>query len=135
MTNSHTGTPAEKTGKRCTDFSNYVRSECAGIKHKFTAFDIDFVFRDYGRKKIQIVETKTRQNEFSLGVSEGQKHYLPEIAAIFAAGIKAGAPAPGWEWHGLHLIQFERTMPTNGKVWWDGELVSEYELFQLIEMR
>lgn len=131
----NTMTRQEETGNRCSDFSQWVRSNLAGIETKFTAFDIDWVFRDYGRKKIQLVETKIKQTEFSVGLSKGQARYLPEIAQIFEAGIKAGAPAPGWEWYGFHLVQFEHTMPSNGKIWWDGQLVSDYEIFQLLEMR
>ena len=135
MKNPITGTREEETFNRNLDFSRWVRTECAGVKQKFTAFDIDWIFRDYGRMKIQMVETKINQNEFSEGLTEGQRWYLPELAAIMEAGIKAGAPCKGWEWHGSHLLQFEKTMPSNGKIWWDKRLVSEYELIQILEMR
>lgn len=135
MTTKKTSTRQEESGYRNLDFSKWVRSECAGIEVKFTAFDVDWVFRDWGRKRIQMVETKVKQHEFSVGLSEGQQNYLPELAKIMEAGIKAGAPCKGWEWHGFHLLQFQYTDPTKGSIWWDGRLVDEYELLQLCEMR
>lgn len=123
-------TRAEIFGVRDLGFSGWVRTALTS-ERGFTAFDIDFVFRDYVRRRMQIVEVKTRGGNLSVL----QKIALPEIAKIFAAGIAAGAPEPGWTWCGFHELKLENTTPKDGQIWWDGELVSEIDLIQLLEMR
>jgi len=130
-----TTTREEETGLRNLDFSTWIRANLAGKENKFTVFDIDFVFRDYGRKKMQFVEVKIYQNESCSGLSLGQSIYLKEISNICGTGIACGAPALGWEWCGFHELQLENTSPSEGRIWWDGELVSEIDLIQLLEMR
>lgn len=123
-------TRIEQTGTRSLDFSGWVRRALTG-ERGFTAFDLDFIFRDYERRLLQMVEVKTHGAD----LSTMQRIALREVAAILEAGIKSGAPALGWRWCGFHVLRLENTSPQNGRILWDGELISEKQLVALLEMR
>ena len=123
-------TRQEQTGKRSLEFSGWVRRTLTGAKG-FTVFDLDFVFRDYERKLIQVVEVKTHGGE----ISTLQQIALGELAQIMEAGIAAGRPSTGWRWCGMHVLRLEGTAPDGGRILWDGKLISEKQLIELLEMR
>lgn len=123
-------TRQEQTGRRNLDFSGWVRRTLTGAKG-FTVFDLDFIFRDYERKLLQVVEVKTRGGE----ISTLQRIALGELAQILEAGVAAGRPSSGWRWCGMHVLRLEGTSPENGRILWDGSQVSEAQLVQLLEMR
>lgn len=123
-------TRQEQTGRRNLDFSSWVREALISTKG-FTVFDLDFIFRDYERKLLQIVEVKTHGGQ----ISTLQRIALAELAQIMQAGVAAGRPASGWRWCGMHVLRFENTSPLNGRILWDGELISEKQLIGLLEMR
>jgi hypothetical protein len=120
----------EITGKRNLDFSGWIRSNLTGIEG-YTVFDIDFVYRDYLRKRLQIVEAKVLKGKLTYM----QERVIPEIASIFEAGIAAGKPEPGWRWMGYHVVRFENTSPENGLIEWDGKIITREKLIELLEMR
>ncbi len=123
-------TRQEQTGQRNLDFSGWVRRTLTGAKG-FTVFDLDFIFRDYERKLLQVVEVKTHGGE----ISTLQRIALGELAQIMKAGIAAGHPSSGWRWCGMHVLRLEATSPDSGRILWDGKLVSEKQLIDLLEMR
>ena len=123
-------TRQEQTGRRSLEFSGWVRKTLTGAKG-FTVFDLDFVFRDYERKFLQVVEVKTHGGE----ISTLQRIALGELAQIMEAGIAAGRPSTGWRWCGIHVLRLEGTAPDSGRALWDGRLVSEKQLIDLLEMR
>ena len=120
----------EHTGKRNLDFSGWIRSELTG-RRGYTVFDLDYIHRDYLRKRLQIVESKTFNGE----PTTMQKITMREIALIFEAGIAAGKPEPGWRWMGYHVVRFENTSPENGLIEWDGKIITQEKLIELLEMR
>ena len=123
-------TRQEQTGRRNLDFSGWVRRTLTSAKG-FTVFDLDFIFRDYERKLLQIVEVKTHGGE----ISTLQRIALGELAQIMEAGIAAGKPNSGWRWCGMHVLRLEGTAPDCGRALWDGQLVTEKQLIDLLEMR
>lgn len=123
-------TRQEQTGRRNLDFSGWVRRTLTGAKG-FTVFDLDFIFRDYERKLLQVVEVKTHGGE----ISTLQRIALGELAQILEAGVAAGRPSSGWRWCGMHVLRLEGTSPENGRILWNGAEVSEGQLVQLLEMR
>ena len=123
-------TRQEQTGRRNLDFSGWVRRTLTGAKG-FTVFDLDFIFRDYERKLLQVVEVKTHGGE----ISTLQRIALGELSQILEAGISVGRPSSGWRWCGMHVLRLEGTSPENGRILWDGAQVSEAQLVQLLEMR
>lgn len=123
-------TRSEQTGTRNLDFSGWIRRTLTGAKG-FTVFDVDFIFRDYERKLLQMVEVKTHEAD----LSTMQRIALSELALILENGIAAGSPQLGWRWCGFHVLRFEGTCPQNGRILWDNKLVSEKQLVELLEMR
>lgn len=123
-------TRQEQTGRRNLDFSGWVRRTLTSAKG-FTVFDLDFVFRDYERKLLQVVEVKTHGGE----ISTLQRIALGELAQIMEAGIASGHPSSGWRWCGMHVLRLEGTSPENGRILWDGAQVYEDQLVRLLEMR
>jgi hypothetical protein len=97
----------------------------------FTVFDVDFIFRDYERKVLQIVELKINGAD----LSTMQRIALGEVATILRTGIENGAPSLGWRWCGFHSLRLENTSPENGRILWDDKPVSEAELIDRLEMR
>ena len=126
----NTMTRQEETGYRNLDFSGWIRRKLTS-ETGFTVFDVDFVFRDYRRKLMQIVEMKVMGGK----TTTMQKITMPEIASIFEAGIAAGKPEPGYRWLGYNLLRFENTSPENGRIDWNGKLITEDKLIELLEMR
>ena len=120
----------EHTGKRNLDFSGWIRRNLTG-REGYTVFDIDFVFRDYRRKLLQIVEAKTFRGKLTYL----QERVIPDIDSIFEAGISAGKPEAGWRWMGYHVVRFENTSPENGRIIWDGKEITREKLIELLEMR
>lgn len=123
-------TRAEQTGSRNLDFSGWVRRRLTSARG-FTVFDVDFIFRDYERKLLQMVEIKTHGAD----LSTMQRIALAEVAAILRSGIENGAPNLGWKWRGFHTVRLEGTSPDNGRILWDGVEITEEKLVALLEMR
>jgi hypothetical protein len=123
-------TRTEQTGIRNLDFSGWIRRTLTSAKG-FTVFDVDFIFRDYERKLLQMVEVKTHGAD----LSTMQRIALGELALILQNGIQHSSAQNGWRWCGFHVLRFEGTSPANGKIMWDGQLVSEKQLVELLEMR
>jgi hypothetical protein len=123
-------TRTEQTGTRNLDFSGWIRRRLTSARG-FTVFDLDFIFRDYERKRLQLVEVKTHGSD----LSTMQRIALGEVATILRTGIEHGAPAPGWMWCGFHTVRLENTAPDNGRILWDGVPISEAELIERLEMR
>lgn len=123
-------TRAEQTGSRNLDFSRWIRRRLTSARG-FVVFDIDFIFRDYERKLLQLVEVKTHGAD----LSTMQRIALGEVATILRTGIEHGAPNLGWRWCGFHSLRLENTSPENGRILWDDKPVTEPELIALLEMR
>lgn len=113
----------ELTGLRDLSFSKWLRESNPGA-NCFTANDLDFVLRNYKTKQIMIIETKCRR----ANVTDGQRFFYQDLNSI----LKAGCAATGWEYMGVHLVQFEKLGPNDGKVFFDGKEVSEDRLKEII---
>ena len=123
-------TRSEQTGIRSLDFSGWIRRTLTSAKG-FTVFDVDFIFRDYERRLLQMVEVKTH----GANLSTMQRIALNELSNILQTGVEHGQLSERWQWRGFHVLRLEGTSPTNDRIMWDGKLISEKQLIDLLEMR
>ena len=114
----------ERTGFREEGFSRWIRANLPSSLPPscFTVFDVDFVLRNYKTERLAFIEVKCKRRK-------------PEIAqrltmTLLDSIMQLGTPRVGgnWKYVGYWLLQFENTMPDDGKVWIDDIEVTEQEL-------
>ena len=102
-------TRQEKTRKRNTRFSSWIRNNLPDSKTGFIVYDVDFIFSNYITKKIMIIEEKINNGE----VSFGQKLFLKRLDVIFQNGCKH----IGYEYLGYYTIVFQNDSFDNGSTY------------------
>lgn len=115
-------TRPEQTGERNLDFSGWVKKHLPDSYDGFRVSDLDFILANVKTKKIMLLE----QKNYASRTRQWQKSLFRDVDRWIAAGILHDQR--GWEYLGFHSVVFERTYPENGKVWFDGELVTKEEL-------
>ena len=119
-------TRQEKTGKRDLYFSKWVRENLPDSSTGIVLTDLDFILYDYKRKKIALMEIKTRNSNL--------KYAQGEIFKNIHKWIKAGI-SDGWEYKGFYLIKFEKTNFEDGKCFINGKNVTEKELTEILSFK
>lgn len=98
--------------------SNWIRDNPAlDSKKGYCVTDLDYIINNYKTDKIMIIEEKCRKQE----MTRSQKHIL----SIIDSSLKQTHPDT---YYGTHLIQLENESPKDGKIFWDGEEITEKEL-------
>jgi len=102
----------EITGKRDLTFSGWIRTNCKDSKGsgKLTVTDLDFIFRDYGSNKIQLIESKIKKGSMNYG----QSKTFEVLDKIIIEGCKKN----NIDYKGFHLVRFENFSPEDGKIFW-----------------
>jgi hypothetical protein len=116
-------TKIEYTHERDLRFSQWIRRELPDSRRDgLTVFDVDFVLRNYKTERLAFIEVKCKRRR-------------PEIAqrltmTLLDSIMQLGTPHVGgnWKYVGYWLLQFENTMPDDGRVWIDDYEVTEQEL-------
>ena len=114
-------TRKENTFKRDNYFSSWCREKLPESKTGFMVSDIDFILYDYKFKRIMLIETKCMNTE----IKTWQKNLFKNINKWIAKGID-----DDWKYDGFHLLVFENTNFSNGKVFFDHKEISENELLE-----
>jgi len=115
-------TREEQTGKRCLDFSRWIRRSLPDSYDGYMVSDVDFILADVVTKKIMLVEEKTH----SADCKKWQKNLFRNIDRWISYGIENDSN--DWEYLGFHVVTFENTAPYNGLIWFDNKLVTEKQL-------
>lgn len=132
---------------RFSDFSLWVRGNPAPNSHPARAAllvqDLDFVFHKYvvcdsstghimARNHVLIVESK----EHLADTNFAQRDTLTLVHQAFLYAdkrmFKLARGLVKVFYHGIHLVQFENTSPTNGHIWWDRKPVTAEQLTAIL---
>jgi hypothetical protein len=121
----------EKTRKRNTRFSSWIRNNLPDTSTGFTAFDVDFVLSNYKTKNIMIIEEKINNGN----ITNGQKLFLKRLDKIF----EKGCPAAGYKYKGYYTIIFENDGFDNGttyivenKINYEKQIITESEFIEFV---
>jgi len=113
----------EATGLRNLNFSKWLRSNNPGVSG-FTANDVDFFFRNYKTKEMMVMEVKVYNGK----MMDRQRPFYSDLHKI----LKSGCEANGWNYRGVHLLQFENTCPNDGKIYLDNKEITESKLREIV---
>lgn len=116
-------TRQELTNERDLTFSKWIRARLPDSSTGFLVSDLDFIIYDFKKKKIMMLETKTRNND----VKQWQRILFTNIERWMNKGIDND-----WTFFGFHYIKFEGTDFTNGKVYLDENEISENDLIDFL---
>ena len=111
----------EVTGKRSLEFSKWIHDKLPDSCTGFTVTNLDWVFWNYKNRILLISEEKMYKGKLPFFQSQIFKE-------ILAPALKEYCENHDIQFLGFHLIQFENTSPKDGKIWWDGNEISETEL-------
>lgn len=114
-------TKPEITGKRNLEFSQWVKDNLPDSSTGYMVSDLDFVFYDYIRKKIALVEVK----QYNKIIDTWQDNVFKFLKNC----IKKGKP-DDWEFMGYFVVRFEKTNFKDGKVYLNGTESSEEEIIK-----
>ena len=103
-----------------TDFGSWLRSsEPLSSSNGYVTSDIDYVWNDYNSNKFMFIEEKCNMATSDFSQSKTFK--------LVRSSINNS------NFYGFHLIQFENTNPSNGKVYLDGEEIPEEQLEEFLK--
>tara|TARA_R110000824_G_scaffold368468_1_gene557791 strand:- start:78 stop:473 length:396 start_codon:yes stop_codon:yes gene_type:complete len=100
-------TRQEITQVRCKKFSQWTRKNLPDSKTGFVVFDVDFIFSNYIKKTIMIIEEKTHNGECGFA----QKKFLELLNKIF----KEGCDKTNYDYKGYYTVVFENECFDDGK--------------------
>ena len=120
--NKHSGKVYHDSGERNIDFQLWCKKNLP--TNKYYCSDIDGIICDFTIQpgKVLILETKTYMSEPEPFQEKIHKNLSQALALASMFGNNT------WNFHGSHLLMFEKTDPTNGRIWLDRELITEAEL-------
>ena len=120
------GTRPEMTGERNLDFSGWVKILLPDSYEGYRVSDLDWVLANVNTKKIMLVE----QKNYGSKQKRWQRILFADIDKWISTGI--AHDNRGWEYLGFHKVVFEKTYPENGRIWFDGRLVTKEELTNIL---
>ena|SRR5690554_2257954 len=114
-------TRKEITGVRDLSFSSWVRQKLPDSSTGFMATDVDFFLYNYKTKDIVILEIKTRNGS----VKKWQRIFYKNLNKWIKNGI-----SDDWTYHGVYLLQFEKTCFEDGKCYLNKNEITEDDLIK-----
>jgi hypothetical protein len=132
------GVRQEKTGERNLEFSQWIRDHCRpssknaclvnGVNVSgFVLSDLDFIFYDYNRKMMLLLEVKINNGAVQFSQSDTLRML---DSALWHGSKKAGLNYLGW-----HILRMSGTTPSNSEdIRWDGELITREQCWRKINM-
>ena len=128
-------TKPEHTGYRELRFSQWIRNNLPSSARPscFTVFDVDFVLRNYSTNRLALLEVKCKRRK----PEGGQKLTMELIDEIMRLGTAArnehyGIRSMQWTYCGYWTLQFENTMPDDGRIWLNGHELTEQQLIECL---
>ena len=102
-----------------SQFSRWLRDFYLPHTSGFIASDVDFVLYDYVKKKVALVEVKTKNARFEWW----QEKFYESLDKWISAGIDED-----WEYVGFYLVQFEKNFFDDGECKLNGVVRTEEEV-------
>ena len=111
----------QRRDNHSTEFGLWLRQQ-AEIDSKlgYVATNVDYIWRNYKTKKWMLIEEKRFMYEMSYSQSEMMK-------------VLDDAAKSDKNYCGLHLLQFEKTNPEDGKIYIDHIQVTKEQLIEFLK--
>jgi len=111
----------EMTGERSLEFSRWIRSNLPDSDTGYFVTNLDWIFHNYKNRILLMVEEKTHGGK----IRYGQAKLFNDIVA---PALQDWCWKNNYVWLGFHCLVFENTNPSDGKIYWDDELITEETL-------
>jgi len=118
-------------------FSDWIRERCPSSATGWTCSDVDYVVHQYKSKQLVVLEVKRWRTGPSKGkVQTAQRHILRMLHSCLSLGMRELFPE--YTYHGVWLIQFDRTWFDDGLCWFtydqrvDAVPVTEEQLLKIL---
>jgi hypothetical protein len=106
-----------------TEFGLWLRKQKSlDQKYGYLATNLDYIWGNYNQLKWMMIEEK----RWKAPLRQAQR----DLIEVLDQSCKQD---PMYE--GFHLLQFERTSPEDGRIWWDEKEITKEELLQLLSFR
>jgi len=113
----------QRFDKHSTEFGLWVRiPEELDSKKGFVATNIDFFWKNWITGKFMIIEEKRYMSE----PAKFQHYIFQQLHNAFKNDSN---------YLGFHLLQFEKTSPEDGRIYWDKKEITKEKLIELLVMR
>lgn len=104
-----------------TNFGKWLRTnDQLDSSNGYVATDVDYVWNDYKSNRFMLIEEKCNKATSSFPQSQTFK--------MLDEAIKGKE-----SYHGFHLLQFDNTSPTDGKIYLDGRQITEGQLVKFFQ--
>lgn len=114
-------TRKEQTGDRSLAFSKWIRENCNDSSTGFLVGNLDWIFWDYKRRRLILIEEKTRNATCSIWF----RRLMDEV---FVPALREHCKKTGIEFKEFHVLTFENTSPKDGRIWLDDFEIDEQGL-------
>lgn len=111
-------TRPEFSGERSLAFSQWVRKNLPHSRTGFCVTNQDWLLYNYKTQRLMLLEEKTRNGRLSTWFANLIEYVINPALAEYC-------PKVGIEYRGYHLLVFENSSPTDGRIWLDGHGVDE----------
>lgn len=109
-------TRPEYSNTRSLAFSAWIRRELPNSRTGFMVTNQDWVFWNFKTRRLLLAEEKTNHGAIA-------PWFYQLIRDVFHPALSAYCHEHGIAYHGYHLIQFERTSPEDGRIFFDRQEV------------
>ncbi len=118
----------ERTNKRSSVFSGWIRKKLPDPKAGFCVTDIDWLFWNWRTRKLMLVEEKTKMGSISPWFRKFLQNVLNPALKEYCAKNEI-------DYRGFHLLQFVNDGPEDGMILLNGKEVTEEELIKFLSMK
>lgn len=115
-------TRQENTFERSLEFSGWIRQNCNDAGTGFTVFNLDFVFWDFRRRRLILIEEKTHgthETQCAPYVRRFMREVMEPALRDYCATL-----TPAITFIGFHTLVFENTSPDDGRMWLNGREIN-----------
>ena len=123
-------TRLEFSGQRSLEFSRWIRKELPDSSTGFCVGNNDWIFWNYHTRRLMLCEEKTRNGDIKKG---SWFHRL--ITEVLDPALKEFSKKNRIDYRGYHLITFEKTDPSAGKIYLDRKEISKEDLKDFLSMK
>jgi hypothetical protein len=119
-----------------TPFKQWIHANCKGSTHYgknpgyLTISDVDFIFRDYNRMLLKMVEEKVLGKK---NLERAQTEILRLVDLALKDATRVGGTLQDWRYEGFFVITFSKLNPEDSKsIWINGIEVDKEQLRQFL---
>jgi hypothetical protein len=123
-------TRQELTNTRDLQLSGWIREQLPDSSTGFLVSDLDFILWNYKTRNLMLLEVKTRGSM----PRKWQSMLFDMIDKMVQYATNNSPQFINITYHGFHVLSFTNTFFNDGKVFYDGKELSEYDIIKILSM-